>query len=78
MPDTKDIVKVAVDAAKVIGGSSAPQSVNVVQQLLAEGLGHLVDEGVEVHTASQNTITVAAPSWTTARFVTASARVCLP
>ena len=41
-------------AAKVIGGSGAPQSVNIVQQLLAEGLGHLVDEGVEVHTASPN------------------------
>ena len=43
-------------AAKVIGGSGAPQGVNVVQQLLAEGLGHLVDKGIEVHAASQDTI----------------------
>src|SRR5699024_8635197 len=43
-------------ATEIVGSSSAPQSINIVQQLLAERLSNLVDEVVEVNLTGQNTV----------------------
>ena len=40
----------------LLGGSASPQSVNIVQQVLTEGLSNLVDEVVEVNTTGQHTV----------------------
>ena len=38
------------NTAEVVGSSSAPQGVDIVQKLLTEGLGNLADERVEINT----------------------------
>ena len=43
-------------AAEIGRARIAPQSINVVQQLLAEGLGNLRNETVEVHLTRQHTV----------------------
>ena len=43
-------------ATKVIGGSSAPQAIDIVEQLLTEGLRDLLDEDVEVDLTGQDAV----------------------
>lgn len=41
------------NTAEVVGSSSAPQGVDIVQKLLTEGLGNLADERVEINTTQK-------------------------